>query len=184
MAQRVADSPAVGAPHIAGGPTSVSRRWFLRIAVLGSMAAVLAQSIGCFVHFYYPNRVGNFGGKVLAGKPEDFKLGEPKYVRDGKFYLSRVPDGLLALYQKCPHLGCVVPWRPDDPTMDTIEPKGRFNCPCHGSIYDRYGQIIRGPAPRPMDIFPVTIDGNKVRVKTGTATQRVKADHQKDPVKA
>jgi Rieske Fe-S protein len=50
--------------------------------------------------------------------------------------------------------------------MDTIEPKGRFNCPCHGSIYDRYGNIIAGPAPRPMDIFPVEIRDGKVYVNT------------------
>src|SRR4051794_15866457 len=79
------------------------RRWFLRSAVLGSLMAVAAQATGCFVNFYYPRRVGTFGGKVLAGRPEDVKLGEPRYVREGKFYLSRVPDGLLALYQKCPH---------------------------------------------------------------------------------
>jgi cytochrome b6-f complex iron-sulfur subunit len=176
VAQQLAHGPATGAPHVAGGPTSVSRRWFLRIAVLGSMVAVLAQSIGCFVHFYFPNRVGTFGGKVLAGKPEDFKLGEPKYIRDGKFYMSRVPDGLLALYQKCPHLGCVVPWRPDDPTMDNIEPKGRFNCPCHGSIYDRFGVIKAGPAPRPMDIMAMSIENGNVVVDTGKITQRTAYD--------
>jgi Rieske Fe-S protein len=45
--------------------------------------------------------------------------------------------------------------------------EGRFNCPCHGSIYNRYGQIIQGPAPRPMDRFPVTIVADRVRVETG-----------------
>jgi len=88
------------------------------------------------------------------------------------------------MWWKCPHLGCTVPWRPDDPSMDSIAPKGRFNCPCHGSIYDRYGQIITGPAPRPMDLFKVTIEGTKVRVKTGSAIQRTKANHQSDPVPA
>ena len=47
--------------------------------------------------------------------------------------------------------------------------KGRFKCPCHGSIYNRYGQIIQGPAPRPMDRFPLTIDalGQDHRPDTG-----------------
>ena len=174
MAHQMAHAGAV--PHATGGPTSTSRRWFLRIAVLGSLAAVFAQSIGCFVHFYYPNRVGTFGGKILAGKPDDYKMGEPKYVRDGKFYLSRTPDGFLALYQKCPHLGCVVPWVPGDKSEDSIAPQGRFNCPCHGSIFDRFGEIISGPAPRPMDIMTVNFENGNIVVDTGKVAQRAKYD--------
>ena len=149
-----------------------ARRSALRVAVLGSLAAVAAQAAGCFVHFYRPNRVGNFGARVLAGRAEELAVGQLRYVRDGKFYLSRVPEGLLALYQKCPHLGCVVPWRPDDPTMDDIEPKGRFNCPCHGSQYDRFGVIRAGPAPRPMDIMAISIENGNLIVDTGKITQR------------
>lgn len=175
MAQQIAHGGLAG-QHVAGGPRSVSRRWFLRIAVLGSLAAAFAQATGCFVHFYLPTRVGTFGGQVLAGKPEDFPLGEPKYIRDGKFYVSRVPDGLLALYQKCPHLGCVVPWKSGDPSEDPIQANGRFNCPCHGSIYDRYGVLKAGPAPRPMDIMAVTIENGNVVVDTGNITQRTQYD--------
>ena len=171
MATQAVHSPTVH-DHVPNGPTSIGRRWFLRIAVLGSLGALATQSIACFVHYYFPTRVGTFGGKVLAGKLEDFKLGEPTYVRDGKFYISRVPDGLLALYQKCPHLGCVVPWHPDDPTEDQIAPKGRFNCPCHGSIYNRFGVRVAGPAPRPMDIMGVGVENGNVVVDTGKITQR------------
>jgi cytochrome b6-f complex iron-sulfur subunit len=173
LATQLASNPSIP-HHVQSGPTSTARRWFLRIAVLGGLGAILTQSIACFVNFYFPLRVGTFGGKILAGKPEELKLGEPKYVRDGKFYLSRVPDGLLALYQKCPHLGCVVPWRPDDPTEDQVAGKGRFNCPCHGSIYDRFGVIRAGPAPRPMDIMAITIENGNLIVDTGKITQRTK----------
>ena len=64
-----------------------------------------------------------------------------------------------------------------NPSMDSLDPKGRFNCPCHGSIYDRYGDIIAGPAPRPMDLFGVAIrdgvvyiDTNPTRAKQRTST--------------
>lgn len=175
MATQVAHSSTVH-DHVQSGPTTIGRRWFLRIAVLGSLGAVLTQAVACFVNFYFPTRVGTFGGKVLAGRPEEVVLGEPKYVRDGKFYLMRVPDGLLALYQKCPHLGCVVPWRGDDPTEDTIAGKGRFNCPCHGSIYDRFGVLRAGPAPRPMDLMAMTIENGNIVVDTGKVTQRTNYD--------
>jgi cytochrome b6-f complex iron-sulfur subunit len=65
-----------------------------------------------------------------------------------------------------------VPWQPTEPSEDKIAPEGRFHCPCHGSIYDRYGQIISGPAPRPMDIMQVRIEGGKILVNTGVITQR------------
>ncbi len=162
--------------HVVGGPWGITRRWFLRLAVLGSLGAVATQAIGCFIHFYYPTRVGTFGGRVLAGKPEDLKVGDTKYVREGKFYLTRVPDGYLALFQKCPHLGCVVPWKPDDPTEDNLAAKGRFNCGCHGSIYDRYGVLKAGPAPRPMDFMPITIENGNLIVDTGRATTRAAYD--------
>jgi len=69
-----------------------------------------------------------------------------------------------------------VPWADSDPAMPgppgggdlAFTDKGRFKCPCHGSIYNRYGQIIQGPAPRPMDLFPLKIDPTgKISVETG-----------------
>jgi cytochrome b6-f complex iron-sulfur subunit len=125
--------------------------------------------------------VGAFGGTVAAGAVGDYKVGDVKKIAEGKFYLSRVPEGFVALWQKCPHLGCTVPWAANDKSEDTIGPSGRFNCPCHGSIYDRYGQIITGPAPRPMDAFPVSISGGQIRVETGPskAIERATADPKK-----
>lgn len=54
--------------------------------------------------------------------------------------------------------------------------QGRFHCPCHNSIYDRYGQIISGPATRPMDRFPISVDENKLVVDTGQPIIRTKSD--------
>jgi cytochrome b6-f complex iron-sulfur subunit len=62
-----------------------------------------------------------------------------------------------------------MPGPPDGGDLAFID-HGRFKCPCHGSIYNRYGQIIQGPAPRPMDRFPLNIDGTgKITVDTGPA---------------
>jgi cytochrome b6-f complex iron-sulfur subunit len=147
-----------------------SRRLAIRWAGWGSVLLVVAGWANGFLSFFYPNKTGAFGGTITAGSVEELKVGDVKSVADGKFYVTRVPEGFIALWWKCPHLGCTVPWRENDPVMPGDEgfaQKGRFNCPCHGSIYNRYGQIIQGPAPRPMDRFPLTIEAGKVRVETG-----------------
>ncbi len=165
----------------AARPTGVRRRTLLRWLGWGSLLALLAQWFAGFLNFFWPRKAGSFGAVVMAGSVEDIQkmpVGTIRTVREGKFYLSRVPEGVVALWWKCPHLGCTVPWRETDPSEDTLAEKGRFNCPCHGSIYDRYGQIIAGPAPRPMDIFPIEIRDGKVLVATGPskAVQRPKVD--------
>ena len=38
---------------------------------------------------------------------------------------------------RCPHLGCQLEWNPDERSWD---------CPCHGSRFDRFGKLISGPA--------------------------------------
>lgn len=59
-------------------------------------------------------------------------------------YLTKVDDEIVALWWRCPHLGCKVPW---------CESSGQFECPCHGSVFNRIGEYRRGPSPRGMDRF-------------------------------
>lgn len=60
-----------------------------------------------------------------------------------------LPDrSILALWRKCPHLGCQVPQLCDQSQW--------FECLCHGSKYSILGEKRDGPAPRGMDRFPVT----------------------------
>ena len=166
----------------------IPRRLVFRWAGWGALLAILAQSSTGFLEFFTPKKIGAFGGLVNAGNVSEIQVGDVKMVREGKFYLSRVPEGFFALWWKCPHLGCTVPWRPDDPVMEGdsgFASKARFNCPCHGSIYNRYGQILQGPAPRPMDRFPVDVRDGKIFVSTGPdkAISRARAAPE-DAVKA
>ena len=152
-AERRAASPNPGGDvhiEISGAPGRGAT--LLRLAGWGTLLALVGQWLAGFGVFFWPKKVGAFGGEVIGGNvPTEGRRGQDD--QEGKFYVSRVPEGFLALWWKCPHLGCTVPWKPDDPSMDPLGAKGRFNCPCHGSIYDRYGDIISGPAPRPMDLF-------------------------------
>ncbi len=147
--------------------TTVSRRDFLNIAwgAAGTLALIEAAGVG--LRFFSPRTVeGEFGGVFDAGPVDSFPVGSVTPFTQGRFYMVRMPDGgFLALYRKCTHLGCAVPWNPA---------KGRFVCPCHASAFEMDGTVINPPAPRPLDRFMVTIEGGIVKVDTGKAISRDK----------
>jgi len=99
-----------------------------------------------------------------AGPVESFPLNSVTAFIRGKFYLCRLEDGgFLAVSRKCTHLGCTVPW---------IDEEKRFACPCHASAFDIRGAVISPPAPRALDIYPLYIENNMVKVDTGKQIKR------------
>ncbi|MDP2936333.1 MAG: Rieske 2Fe-2S domain-containing protein [Dehalococcoidia bacterium] len=143
-----------------------TRRLFLRSAFVGAAGIFTLEMLGGFAVFFRPKNVLGLGQKFKVGTAEEFPVGSITHHIDGKFYLSRVPEGFLAMWHKCTHLGCTVPWVSGEKSEDGLAATGRFNCPCHGSIFNRYGQITAGPAPRPLDLFPVSIIDGVVMVDT------------------
>ena len=160
----------------------ISRRRLLRISIGGTMALWLTEVAAGSINFLWPNLKGGFGGKVTIGTFADLKLqnsnlpiseGFPAYVRNARAYIvlidpsrqefvpgeDKTGDGtalnVRALYQRCPHLGC----KPN-PCLKNYW----FECPCHGSRYDRLGIKAQGaqygPAPRGMDRFSITVDAD------------------------
>jgi cytochrome b6-f complex iron-sulfur subunit len=131
--------------------------------------------------FAYPRiKANTFGAKfTLEEKASSFKVDDaPRLYADGKFFIVKVaPDAsvqpvkdedgkvnaenLMAIYQVCVHLGCLVPYIPSEK---------RFICPCHGSTYERDTKYVRGPAPRNLDQFPVTVVNDTIIVNTGRRT--------------
>ncbi len=128
-----------------------------------------------------------------AAIPTDFKIGQAGvfYAQTAKTYLvhlskdtqfllsgSNLSDQLdsesvvkdndgsywIALYQRCVHLGCTVPFRDD---CDS------FRCPCHGSHYNVDGEYIDGPAPRSLDRFDLSFSGDSVIVNTAVLNNKV-----------
>ncbi len=184
------DLPAVYAPEVSApiDPVEVgmARRQLLNRSLVTGTGVGLAALGGGALAFMIPPPSKGFGSTVTVGKPLDEvkrTAGEDGffYVPEGKFYL--VPyepqdldaaketysalwagvekTGLMALYQKCPHLGCRVPF---------CDSSSWFECPCHGSQYNKAGEKQGGPAPRGMDRFPLKVSGNKISVDTGALT--------------
>lgn len=140
------------------------RRQFLSIAWGTALAGLGGGMLASLFRFIQPVSAGGFGGIVRAGKVDEFPIGSVSHIKAGRFFLYRLEDGsFLALWQRCTHLGCSVPW---------VETENQFHCPCHGSLFDLKGEVQGGPAPRPMDYFPVSINNGEVFVDTGMANQR------------
>jgi cytochrome b6-f complex iron-sulfur subunit len=155
--------------HSANNKTNgTGRRRFLGFAWVGMLAVLAAESVAAVLRFLRPVSTGGFGSVVHAGAVDEFPPGSVNTIKAGRFHLIRYEDGsFLAMWQRCTHLGCSVPW---------VEGENQFHCPCHGSLYDRKGLVAGGPAPRPMDTFPVSIQNGQVYVDTGSPMTRAAFD--------
>jgi cytochrome b6-f complex iron-sulfur subunit len=137
-----------------------SRRSFLTILwlILGGVA--LVEFITMAFAFLRPAKSKVRGEDtdsiITAGAVERFTPNSVTAFVRGKFYLTRLEDGgFLALSRTCPHLGCSVPW---------VEKEMKFACPCHGSAFDITGNVIEAPAPRALDVYPITIENSIIKV--------------------
>ncbi len=161
----------------------ISRRQFFNRGILVTMSVSLGAFGAAAISFLYAESAGGFGGTVNAGSLSDAldynaDNKQPYYVPEARTYIlpypeadlekaRRVPQyapvlanmeqGVIALYQKCVHLGCKVPW---------CQTSQWFECPCHGSKYNRVGEKQGGPAPRGLDHFVVTISGDNLSIDT------------------
>jgi cytochrome b6-f complex iron-sulfur subunit len=154
--------------HVTQKKSGVNRRQFIGIAWLGTLVVLGGQVLASLLKFIQPVATSGFGGVVRAGKVDEFAPGSVSLIKTGRFYLYRLTNGsFLAMWQKCTHLGCSVPYS---------EKANQFECPCHGSVFDKTGVVLGGPAPRPLDIFPVSIRNGEVFVDTGNPAQREKFD--------
>jgi len=179
----------------------LSRRRFLRRSMLAVWGLSATASVAGALYMLYPNLAGQFGSSLTIGTKTDFPAARPGNFRIGQagvFYnqpaktyvvhldkdtdflmqgatlsdqlaaetILRDSDGSywIALYQRCVHLGCTVPFRDDCVS---------FKCPCHGSHYNVDGEYLDGPAPRSLDRFALSFQGEDVVIDTGTLNNRV-----------
>jgi cytochrome b6-f complex iron-sulfur subunit len=144
----------------------VNRREFLYYIWGASIAVLLAQSAGVIIWFALPRfREGEYGGLFTIDATTLPAVGDaPQRNPAGRFWLTNTPDGLMALSMVCTHLGCLYAW---------VDANGRFECPCHGSKFERNGEYIEGPAPRNLDRFALTAN---------TPGGPVSSDAEGDPI--
>ena len=167
----------------------VTRRQFFNRA-LGASFGVWSAGLGLgFLAFLWPRVTGGFGADIVAGTISDIEGairtddGDviPLFIPEARAYVVPAPSsiseqfdgrnvaagGLMALYQRCVHLGCRVPW---------CETSQGFECPCHGSKYNGVGEYFDGPAPRNLDRFVVAVnDSNELVISTSQRIETSRA---------
>ena len=169
----------------------ITRRQFLTKALRYSVGAFAGIQVFATLGFMWPKISGGFGGKVDAGLISDLKdqilqpdgSVVPAFIPDARAYVllfdpnslkgsqfesnGTVAEGLTAVYQRCVHLGCRVPW---------CNSSQGFECACHGSKYNGVGEYYAGPAPRNLDRFPVSVtDAGRLLINTGVILESPRA---------
>ena len=137
-------------PQPSGPEISSTRRNFLNRIWLLLVALGVVELAVMLTYYFRPRKpqadISNRDALLKAGNVADFKPGSVTAYPQGRFYLVRLEDGgFLALSRQCTHLGCTVPWD---------EAAGHFACPCHASVFDMTGSVLKSPAPRALDSFP------------------------------
>lgn len=169
-------------PEVVG----VSRRQFFNRATVTLMSAALGGFGAAVLGYLWKGAEGGFGSKIAAGKLSDVVAGIRAnkgflYIPEARAWVTEYPKeslskaqtvyesqapvyegmtaGVVTLYQKCPHLGCRVP---------TCVTSQWFECPCHGSQFNRVGEKKGGPAPRGMDRFAVSVSNGNLVIDTAS----------------
>jgi cytochrome b6-f complex iron-sulfur subunit len=108
-----------------------------------------------------PASPSGFGGKIKDGKVAEVSSTGVETISEAQAYVTKNGEEVVALWWRCPHLGCRVPW---------CESAGEFECPCHGSRFNRLGEYRSGPSPRGMDRFATEIVEESIVIDTGSIT--------------
>lgn len=146
------------------------RTFFRRLTALALSVVGLGLAVPLVGSLISPAFRRKEGQWTDVGPVEPLPVGEPKqleYVtstRDG-YMESRVrkalwtvkqPSGEVVVYSSlCTHLGCGYTWDAAD---------RRFECPCHLSKFAITGEVIGGPAPRPLDQLPSKVENGRLLV--------------------
>jgi cytochrome b6-f complex iron-sulfur subunit len=174
-----------------GQPAGMSRRQMIRRSLGAATGLWVLEVTGGTIAFLWPNLSSGFGATLTLGDFNTVKAspavqgatlpdGAPSYFSDARCYVQLLdptlgfsdgtePAGVgtttnvRTLYQRCPHLGC----KPNFCTKNYW-----FECPCHGSRYDRLGTKVQelGPAPRSLDRFAHVVQDGKLTVDTSKIT--------------
>ena len=119
----------------------LSRRALFTRLGLGSLGVAAAGTLTFYYQYLSPNVLFEASPIVDEGKAQNFPLDSVTLDVNAGIYVIHVAEGYFSLNAICTHLGCMTTWKQDE---------GVIACPCHGSRFNREGQKLAGPAPKPL----------------------------------
>ena len=147
-----------------------SRRGFLKKVTAGIYGLITFMvGIPLVSFFVSPAFIKSKNMWIEIGAVEDFNNENPlgvnynKEIKDGwnkrtvssTAWVYRSKGELIALSPICTHLGC---------TVSFDEERESFACPCHGGLYDKEGNVIGGPPPKPLKRHEITFEAGKLLI--------------------
>ncbi|HEX8948018.1 MAG TPA: ubiquinol-cytochrome c reductase iron-sulfur subunit [Dissulfurispiraceae bacterium] len=153
------------------GKSEASRRGFLK-RFIGAAAAISGLILGLpLIRAIVNSSPSDTLGWTKAGDISSLPVGQPRsmrftiYATDAYLHkevvntvwvVKKSRDEFMVFSPICPHLGCRYDW---DPRTD------HFACPCHASVFTITGQVVGGPAPRPLDTLPYKVENGILYVQ-------------------
>lgn len=114
--------------------------WLITLATAGGFSAAS-------IRYLWPN--------VLYEPPMAFRIGGPsdypegvEFVADKRIFVVRHANYIKVVSAVCTHIGCTIRW---------ISESNRWECPCHGSIFNHEGIRTAGPARNPLPWYNVSL---------------------------
>jgi cytochrome b6-f complex iron-sulfur subunit len=146
----VADVPAAAsaAPSL---EERLTRRKFVVNVGWGIFWAYIAGAIAATARYLFPNVLYEPVTQFKAGPLADLvpNTVSEKWLKEHRTWIVHDGKGVYAMWARCTHLGCTPRW---------FSNEGRFRCPCHGSNFNLQGDVIAGPAPRPLFRGKISVD--------------------------
>lgn len=145
---------------------SFTRRHFIAATCAGSAALVTAGcGFGKKEESWPPAASGTFE-LDLADYPELSQPGQATLVNVPRLMrsvvITRHPDNTLHIYDSwCTHQGCKVRLV-----------RNELHCPCHNSMYDLEGQVVRGPSKHPLVEYGFSLQGSRLTIHLSEAERR------------
>jgi len=130
--------------------SNLSRRDFFKLITTALLTISGALGIGALFRFLNYQTEPPVKTEFDIGLAENYPIGSRLPIPGVPALLIHNQNGFSALSLVCTHLGC------------TVEQKAYgFACPCHGSRYDANGNVLRGPAQKPLRALRVEITSDQ-----------------------
>ncbi len=139
-------------------PEEETRREFILYSLAASFLTLIAGATYTVTRYMWPIEDKGLGGQkgALSIPISDIEAGSSQIMRfrgTPVIVVRSESDEVFAVSAVCTHLGCIVKWNED---------KKQLMCPCHGGRFDLFGNVLGGPAPKPLATFAARVENNKI----------------------